>query len=76
VSDLCIVQCRLLFNLLLDEVECVHGSLLKWVKIEPSLVSQDPFFPVPSVVCVRPKTDERSVPRLTCVPYGMNVGSL
>jgi len=31
VSDLCVMQCRLLFNLLLDQCKCIHCSTPKVV---------------------------------------------
>ena len=51
VSDLCVVQCCLLLDLLLDEVECVHCSAPKEMRI--NLLCRGRIrFPVPSVVCV------------------------
>jgi hypothetical protein len=46
VRDLCIVQCCCLLDLLLDNSKCVHLFTPKRMgEIEPSLLSQDPFFP-------------------------------
>ena len=67
VCDLSVMKSRYFFDLLSDEIECVHRESPEVRVCGPRSFSR-----------LRPsKTDERSVPRLTCVPKsGMNDRSI
>jgi len=66
VCDLSVMKSRCFLNLLSDEIECVHRESPEVRVCGPRSFSR-----------LRPRGDERSVPRLTCVPKsGMNDGSI
>ena len=66
VCNLSVMKSRCFLNLLSDEIECVHRESPEVRVCGPRSFSR-----------LRPRRDERSVPRLTCVPQsGMNDGSI
>jgi len=66
VSNLSVVKSRCFVDLLSDDVKCVHRRSPEVRVCGPRSFSR-----------LRPRGDERSVPRLTCVPKsGMNDGSI
>ena len=66
MSDLSVMKGSSFVDLLFDEVKCVHRRSPEVRVCGPRSFSR-----------LRPRRDERSVPRLTCVPKsGMNDGSI